>query len=184
MDDHLGVGGLTDRLERWLATARADDAAAARARERWLRQIAEESSSFAGVLLDLAERATPVIVQSRGGRRHRGTITAVGVDFVALHTAQRADLLIAHLGIASIRTDGVASGAIGDRRPTYALAMAEAGAALAGDRPRVLVHTSADDDGTSGELRSAGTDVLTIQLDGNAGAAYVPIAAISELRLV
>ncbi len=179
----MGVASVADRLERWLATARADDAAAARARERWLRQMAEESSSFAGVLLDLAERGAPVIVQTRGGRRHRGTIIVVGVDFVALHTAQRADLLVAYTGIASVRTDGV-SAPVGDRQVTFALDLAEAVAALASDRPRVLVHAGADGEGTSGELRSAGEDVVTVQLDGNAGAAYVPIASISELRLV
>jgi hypothetical protein len=184
VDDHLGVRAIADRFERWLATARADDAAAARARERWLLQVAEESSSLAGVLLDLAVRGAPGIVQSRGGRRHRGTITVVGMDFVALRTAQHADLLMAYTGIASVRTDAGASAPIGDREATFALGFAEAIAALASDRPRVHVHASADSEGTSGELRSAGEDVVTIQLDGNAGAAYVPIASISEFRLV
>ena len=183
MDDHLGMAGVAGRLERWLAAARADDAAAARSRERWLRQVAEESSSFAGVMLDLAERGAPVLVHTGGGRRHRGVLVAVGADFAALHTAQGNDVLIAFSGTASVRPDGAAPGPVGDRRPTFALDFAEAVAALAADRPRVLLVTNPDGDGIAGELRSAGRDVATLRLDGGVGTAYVPIAAIAELRL-
>ncbi|MBA2283054.1 MAG: hypothetical protein H0W25_17730, partial [Acidimicrobiia bacterium] len=53
---------LLARLAAWAAAARVDEAAAARSRERWLRQAADEGASFTGVLLDLAERGAPVVV--------------------------------------------------------------------------------------------------------------------------
>jgi hypothetical protein len=184
VDDLLGVSGLLARLDRWVASARVDEAAASRARERWLRQIAEESASFAGVLLDLAERGEPVTVQGRGGRRHRGTISAIGADFAALRTPSGADVLLAFAGIASIRTDGHDAGPRGDRATSFELGLAEAVAAIAADRPRVLLVTTADGDGLAGELRSVGRDVATVRLDGDGGLAYVPLNAIAELRLV
>jgi hypothetical protein len=181
----LGASDLLARLDRWVAEARSDDAAAERARERWLRVAAEESATFAGVLIDLAERATPVLVHGRAGRRHRGSITAVGIDFCALRTAGGRDVLISYEGLSSVRPEAGAPGASGDRPIRLDLDLAEAIAAIAADRPRVLLVTIADGDGLAGELRSVGRDVATVRLDGTPGShAYVAIAAIAELSLV
>src|SRR3546814_9710109 len=86
-----GVPGpsFTSRLDRWVAEARVDQAAQGRARERWLRTIAEEEATFAGVLADLAERASGVALSTTAGRRHRGSIGGLGADFVALRPADR-----------------------------------------------------------------------------------------------
>ncbi|MDQ3293286.1 MAG: hypothetical protein M3527_02365, partial [Actinomycetota bacterium] len=65
---------LLARLAAWAAAARVDEAAAARSRERWLRQAADEEAMVAGVLLDLAERADTVVVQGPGGRTPRGRV--------------------------------------------------------------------------------------------------------------
>jgi hypothetical protein len=184
MEDYLGSADLLGRLDRWVAAAHVDEAAAARARGRWRRTVADESATFAGVLLDLAERGSPVMVQGRGGRRQRGKVVAVGADFAALRTAQDVDVLLAFSGIAVVRPDGRTAGPAGDRAVTFELGMAEAIAAVAADRPRVLLVTTADGDGIAGELRSVGRDVATLRLDGEAGTAYVPISAIAELRLV
>lgn len=183
MDDLLGASALRARLEQWVADARVDAAAAERSRERWLRQIAEESASFAGLLLDLAERRLQVVVQGRGGRRNRGTISAVGVDFAAIRTASGTDVLVAFGAIASVRPDDRAGGPAGDRASRFEFSIAEAIAALAGDRPRVLAVTMADGEGVSGELRSVGRDLVAVRLDGDAGTTYVPIASIAELRV-
>ena len=64
----LGGDDLLARLDRWVSDARSDEAAAARARERWLKQAADESATFSGVLFDLAERGAPVVDLSRGIR--------------------------------------------------------------------------------------------------------------------
>jgi hypothetical protein len=183
--DLLGTGrsDLLARLDAWVATAAVDEAAAARARERWLRQAAAEGASFAGVLLDLGERAAPVVVWGRAGRRHRGVLRAVGADFCGLRTAEGSDVLLTYAGIAAVRPEGRAEAVAGDRPVSLHVGVAEALTVLAEDRPRVLVVTMADADGLAGEMRAVGTDVLTLRLDG-AGrpTAYVPIPSIAEVR--
>ena len=78
-----GMDGLDD-LERWAADARAREAADARVRERWLRAQAEDGANLAGLLLALAERRETVVVTTTAAAGHRGVVTGVGVDFVAL----------------------------------------------------------------------------------------------------
>jgi hypothetical protein len=182
--DGLLGGDLVSRLDRWIAEMRSDDAAASRARERWLLTQAEESSTFVGVLLDLGEQRATVVVEGRGGRRHRGTIVAVAHDFCALRTPSGRDILLSYAGVASVRAERRTS-ATGDRAVQLEATLDEALATLAEDRPRVLVVTLAGADGLAGELRSVGRDVLTLRLDGEPAApAYVAISAIAELSLV
>jgi hypothetical protein len=183
------------RLERWAAEARVDDAARQRVRERWLRQQAEEEASLAGVLCDLAERATPAAVRTRTGRWYHGQVRAVGEDFVAVRPGSHAgsaagpaagpshggDVIVALDAVSSVRTrPGQAS--TGDRAVRTVLRMAEVLARLAAERERVLLVCSDGDDGVAGTLRSVGRDVAVVRLDGPEPAtAYVPIAAIAEL---
>lgn len=182
MDGTAADGGddLVADLTRFLAEQRADAAAAARARERWLRQAADEEAQLAGVLLDLAERADTVMVQGVGGRTHRGRVRGVGEDFVALRTG-RTDVLIPYDAVVAVRAEGrPTSGAV--RAQALDLALPEALSAVAGDRPRVLV-VSRDGTGLSGSLRSVGRDVLTLRLAEAGGTVYVPIASIAEVSL-
>ncbi len=191
MDELHGDGGLDEaagddlvgELTRWLADTRADAAAASRARERWLRQQAEEEALFAGILLDLAERAVAVVAHVPAGRRHRGAVRAVADDFCALRTSDGGDVLLRYEGLSSVRPLGPHPPLSGDRPQALDMAFGEAVAALVGDRPRVLVVTL---DGTvlSGDLRAAGRDVLTLRLDGDPRpTAYVPFRSVAELTL-
>ena len=181
----LGAPDLGARLERWVAEARSTDAAAAKARARWLRVQSEESATFAGVLIDLAERATPVVVHTRAGRRHRGVIVVVAMDFCAVRTDGGHEVLVAYRGIASVRPDANVLGPSGDRLVHAEVALAEMLSILNGDRPRVLVMTMVNDEGVAGELRSVGRDVITLRLDGGSRApVYVPIDTITEVALV
>ena len=182
----LFAGGrdLAERLAAFVAHARADSAAAARSREGFLRRTAPEDATFTGVLLDLAERGEPVLVAGAGGRRHRGVVRAVGADFVALRTPEGRHILLAHRGIASLRPEGRATEATGDRPLELPLGLAEALAVVAEDRPRVLVVTVAGDEGLAGELGAVGRDVLTVRLDGtDRPAVYVPTANLAEVSL-
>ena len=180
----LGGPDLLRRLSAWAAEARADDAASARSRQRWLRQAADEDATFAAVLLDLAERRSPVVVTGRAGRRHRCTVAAVGADFALVRIDGATDALLSFAGIASVRPEAAQPAAAGDRTVDLDVSMAEALAVIGEDRPRVLVVTMADADGLAGELRSVGRDVATLRLDGaDRATAYVPIASIAELRL-
>jgi hypothetical protein len=172
-----------DDLERWAAGARAQDAAEARVRERWLRQAAEEEASFAGLLVDMAEDARPVSVTTTAGRRHHGPITGVGTDFVAVEGPAARLVLLRLSAVAEVRA------ATGTRRPAAAtarepldVALAEVLAQAAANRPRVAVVLG--DVTVVGELRAVGTDVLTIRTDGEPGGlSYVTLASVSEVSL-
>jgi hypothetical protein len=179
-----GGADLTRRLADFAADARADVAASARAREGFLRRTAPEEATFAGVLVDLAERGSPVLVVGANGRRHRGVLRTVGRDFAGLRTPDGRDVLLAHHGIASVRPDGRAPEAAGDRSVSSPLGLAEALAVLAEDRPRVLVVTVPGDEGLAGTLGSVGRDVVAVLLDGaDRRTAYVAVAAIAEVTL-
>ncbi|HXH57916.1 hypothetical protein [Iamia sp.] len=177
-----GGGGedLVAELTRYLAEQRVDAAAAARARERWLRQAADEEALVAGVLLDVAERAELVVIQGVSGRTHRGTVRGVGEDFVAVRTG-RSDVLLPYDAIVAIRPEGRPRGGA-DRAQALDLAFAEALSALVGERPRVLV-VSRDGTGLSGDLRAVGRDVLTLRIAEADGTVYVPIAALAEVNV-
>lgn len=178
----LSAEGLVGELTRWLADSRVDAAATSRARERWLRQQAGEEALFAGVLLDLAERGSMVLVHAAGSRRHRGRVRAVADDFCALRSEEGADVLLAYNGIVSVQPHGEALVATGDRPSALDMTLGEALAAMVGDRPRVLVVTH-DGAGMAGELRAVGRDVVTLRPDGDARVSYVPLRAVAEVSI-
>lgn len=182
--ESLGGPNLLDTLAMWTAEARVDEAIRSRSRERWLRQQAEESSTFTGVLADLADRGRAVMVQSAGGRRHRGVVTAVGVDFVALRTDQGKDVLLATEGISSVRPQARETRALSGRTLELSYRLVEAIAALAEERPRVLLVTSEVDGTMAGELWTVGQDVITLRVDGETRSnVYVRLGAVMELSL-
>lgn len=175
---------MLDDLERWAAGARAQEAAEARVRERWLRQAAEEEASFAGLLIDLAEDGRPVSVATTAGRRHHGPIVAVGTDFVAVSGPDGRVVLVSLGAVAEVRP------AAGARHPPAATAdrqhlgvtMAEVVAQAAATRPRVAI--AAGDVTVVGHLRAVGVDVLTVRTDGEPpGQSYVTLASVSEVSL-
>ncbi len=179
-----GSPTFTARLDRWVAEARVDEAALRRSRERWLREVAEQEATLAGVLADLAERRTPLTVHTRGGRRHHGTIRVIGVDFVALGLPSGADVLLANAAIGVVRTAPAVEPTVGDRIVATELRLADVLAELAADRERVLVVTDAGNDTVAGQLRSVGHDIAVVRTDGERPAtAYVSLAAIGEVTI-
>lgn len=185
------MDGIED-LERWAADARAREAADARVRERWLRAQAEEGTSLAGVLLNLAERGETVLVTTTVATRHRGAITGVGVDFVALAVASGTTTLVALTALGQVRAldggkpnrppatgDGVQ--AVQDRQ-AFGVRLADVLGQAAGQRPRVSVHTG--DASVVGDLRAVGDDMLTLRADGAAGLVYVSLASVSEVSFL
>jgi hypothetical protein len=173
-----------DDLERWAAGARAQEAAEARVRERWLRQAAEEEASFAGLLVDLAEDGRPVSVTTVTGRRHHGPVVAVGTDFVAVGGPEGRLVLVASAALAEVRAAGGTRRppAAGSGRDALGVTLAEVLAQAVANRPRVAVVLG--DVLVVGQLRAVGTDVLTIRTDGEpAGLSYVTLASVSEVSL-
>ncbi len=182
-DAPLDGPGWSGALGRWLAEARVDDAARARARQRWLERQAAEETSFGSVLVDLAERGRPVLVQTAAARRHRGRLVGVGVDFVAMHTDSDADVLVATGAIHSMRTEPGQPAALSGRAVILERHLADAVAALAAERPRVVVATGADA-AVIGDLVSTGRDVVTLRVDGDTRAnVYIPLDAVVEIAL-
>ena len=180
-------------LERWAADARAREAADARVRERWLRAQAAEEASLAGVLLALAERRETVVVTMASGRRHRGVVTGVGVDFVVVEVPAGTSTLVVLAAVGDVRVaeDGggpasrvATTGASPSGDPPTALGvrLADVLAQAAGQRPRVAVSAGAA--AVVGELRGMGSDVLTLRTDGDARAVYVPLASLSEVSFL
>lgn len=179
-----GAGSFSARLERWVAEARVDDAAAQRSRERWLREVAEQEATLAGVLADLAERRTAVAVRTSAGRQHHGTIQVIGVDFVALRLASGTEVLLAVRGLGVVRTAPAVDAALGDRAVATELRLADVLAELAAERERVLLVTTSGGDAVAGVLRSVGQDVVVLRTDAERpGTAYVPLAAIGEVAI-
>lgn len=178
-----GSAGFAAHLDRWVAEARISEAALGRARERWLREVAEQEATLAGVLADLAERQTTVSVRLRGGRRHHGTISAVGADFVVVGQTMGVDLLIRVAAIATVGTAPDVGATIGDRTVGTELRLADVLAELAADRERVVVATEAGEL-LAGQLRSVGHDVAVLRTETVPPAtAYLPLAAIVEVSL-
>jgi hypothetical protein len=195
-----GVDGAGD-LERWAADARAREAADARVRERWLRAQASEEASLAGVLLALAERRETVVVTTSTGRRHRGVVTGVGVDFVVVEVPAGTSTLVVLAAVGDVRVaaeDGgpasrvATTGASSSDRAgtsddglattTLGVRLGDVLAQAAGQRPRVTVHAGTTS--VVGELRAMGGDVLTLRTDGDARAVYVPLASLSEVSFL
>jgi hypothetical protein len=175
----LGGGELAGdvSLDRWAADARADEAAAARSRERWLAQQAVEEATFAGTLVALAERVDRVVLLLAGGGRRTGVVSAVGDDFCELRDRGRI-VLVALDAIASVqpheqRGPATGSSAPGDRRLLGALAL------HCGDRPRVQVVTRGGES-VGGILVAVGEDVITVEVDGARGVVYIRAGAVAE----
>lgn len=189
-DDNCRVDGedpvvddsLHRALQRWVADGAADDAASERARVRMLRSVAEEESTFAGVIVALAERGAPVTVATTTGRTHRGRVVAVGRDFMVVREAQAPPVFVAFHAAVSVRpAPGRGGPALtGDRPAPLDASLAAVLGAMAADRPRV--HTAAPGDPTvlAGELRAVGADVAVLRGDDGTPV-YVNLGAVAEV---
>lgn len=178
----LGAGpGFTERLDAWVAAARIDGAAAERARERWLAEVAGQEATLSGVLADLAERRAVVAVATRPGRRHRGTIGLIGADFVVLRAEAGSELAVSTGAITDVRSVGRVD-VLGDRMLGTELRLADVLAELAADREEVALVTSAGD-ALAGRLRNVGQDVLALRVGDPPTVVHVPLAAVVEVRL-
>jgi hypothetical protein len=174
------VDRLLADLAAWQAGQRTEDAARARSRERSLRLQAEEDATLAGLLLDAAERAEPVVVMTQGGRTHRGLVVNVGADFVAVRGVSGGRLaFVALAAVGAVRAGGpTATGA----RPPGATRLVDVLARLVDDHPRVQIVTAGEV--LNGDLVAVGHDVATLRLDNaEPPLAYVALASVSEVSL-
>lgn len=151
-------------LDSWLAGLRAGEDAGARRRERALELQVSEEASFHGVLVDLAEHGRRVALDTTVGSRPL-ELRGVGIDFCAGFDHGRW-VLVPLAAVAAVRPLG--SGRElpgGNRAGGIDATLLEALADLLADRPRLVV-TVASGEPVVGELRSVGTDVVTLRSDG------------------
>ena len=173
-----------DPLVELLDEGRACEEAAARARARAVGRQAEEGAHLAGTLVDLAERRTMVAVRTDTGRTHHGIVLAVGADHLRLRAESGGEPLVRLSSIVSVRLRaGDAGPARGERAPVDDQRLLEALGRVVEERPRVTLVVRGGEV-LAGRLRSVGTDVVSVELDGDAGAGlYVAGAAITEAWL-
>jgi hypothetical protein len=150
-------------LSRWVAEGSSDQAALARARQHWLERRAEEEATLVGSIIDLAERGQAITIATTAGGRHTGAVVAVGSDFAILRVHRFGDIVIRHDAIAFLRPFPGDNTPTGDRPLEINLALADALVELSAERPRVQIATGGEE--LTGELRSAGYNVLALRLD-------------------
>lgn len=173
-----------DPLVELLDEGRAGAGRVARARERALRQAAEEEASLAGTLVDLAERGSRVVVRTETGRAHAGVVEGVGGDYCVV----RSDTGVAvHLRLTALTTVRPSPGerhvpASGDRVVAAGSLLVEALGRVVHQRPDVALVTRGGDV-VVGTLRAVGADVVTVWPGpgtGTEGPCYVAADAITE----
>lgn len=166
------------------AEVAADQSVRDRVGERTLRSVAAEEATLSGIVVDLAEQQSQVVVRTLAGRFHRGVIVATGRNFLVVRDAPRAPVFVPFGGVAWVRPSGsLHHDAAGARPSPLGTSFAAILVVLATDRPRVQVATAGDEP-LAGTLQSVGADVLTLRLDGDGRMwAHVPLASVAEIVL-
>lgn len=159
----LSPGDPLAALTRWVAEGSSDQAARSRARQHWLERQAEEEATLIGSIIDLAERGRAITITTTAGGRHTGVVVAVGSDFAIVREPRFGDTVIRHDAIAFLRPFPGDNTPTGDRHLDINLALADALVELSAERPRVQIATGGEE--LTGELRSAGYNVMALRLD-------------------
>ena len=178
-DDSVGLGGPDPMaaVTRFVGEGAVEFAARSRSRTRWQRQLAVEEGTWLGLLCELAETQTTMVVDTTIGRRLRGTITAVGHDFVTVAPTIGGHVIVAIAAISAIQQ---ASGnpastgtglTVSTDRPTLRELLTE----LAGDRPQLTWHLT-DRTSVTGQLIGVAHGFVQLRDTGTPPSTnYVPI---------
>lgn len=187
-----GIEGGTPRpddflaeLARWAASERVGRSAAERSRTRLLQDQAAATATWAGLLVDLAERRSDVTVSVRAGPAVSGRLVATARDFVVVENRRAVPVMVRTDAVTAVAPSGVGTGAErpgGHRPPPLDLTLAGALDALAGERAPVVVRAGSDL--ITGWVVACGQDVVTIRAEG-AGArpVYLPVSSVSCVEL-
>jgi hypothetical protein len=177
------VDGLLAALGRWAADERGAEAGRQRSRERWLRQQATGSATFTGVLTDLAEAGTEVVVTTTA-RAWSGAVVGVGRDFCVVEDRRGAGILVATAAVISVtaapggRRLGRPGEPSGERAAPLGLRLIDALGMLAGERNPVLLSLGIDHQ-VPGELIAVGSDVVTLRVERPPGTStHIPLERI------
>jgi hypothetical protein len=175
IDIDRGLVGLLDE-------ARRAEAVAQRSRQRWLQEQAQESATFAGTLIDLAEARRSVVVETAVGSHHTGRIRDVGADVCLIETRSAQLVALRLSAVASVRTlDDHWPLPSSDRELRRARTFHAHMADLVAQRRWGCVVMSTVP--VTGRLWALGADVVTVKLDtgGSGGFRACNLAAVTEV---
>jgi hypothetical protein len=164
---------LSGAMAEWAADQRADHAARARSRVDWLRRQAAEAATLAGVLIDLAERAAPVRLETQAGP-HDGRVEVVTTGLCALRRRDGSVTLVALSAVTALHSSDAL--ATGDRAPAIELDMAGALCALCADRSAVTIAVVGGSQ-VVGALETVGTELVSVK--GDRGLVLVVLDAVT-----
>jgi len=154
-------------IEHFAAALGADRSARDRARQRWLERQSAESSSMAGILLDLAELEESAMFSLRSGRRFGARVGAVGDEITMLEDSDSNRLLLRHSTLASVRPQAGRQ-ITGDRLVSRPFGFDDALSLVAEDRPDASLLDRSGQAVLFARLMSVGVDVLTVRPNGRA----------------
>lgn len=177
-------------LARWAARDRTARAATERSRTRTLAEQSLSTSTWTGLLVDLAESGAEVALWSGPGLTRNGRLVGVARDFVVLEPAGQGPVLIRTATLQAVRpvepgaqstqpaqsAQPARSARAGERGHPSELTLAAALEALAGERAPARVQTSSQ--AFVGTIIGCGEDVLTVKSDGPDRPVYVALNAV------
>ena len=137
---------------------------------------------MAGLVADAAERGEALAVELVGGARLVGRAWSVSPSVTALRLDGGEDVLVALGAVATVRVVGDAAGVAPTPRAVEAAgdgSLAEALAALVGDRPVVAVRAGDGRALAAGELVGVGGDVCSVATE--AGLVHVAVGAVATV---
>ena len=162
-------------LTRFVGEGAVEHAARVRSRIRWQSQLAVEEGTWVGLLCELAETQATTLIDTSIGRRLRGSITAVGSDFVTLTTTTGGQILLAIAAISAVQLSPGQSANTGRVPATDRTTLSELLGELAIDRPVLTWHLT-DRTSTTGQLIGVGRGFAQLRLAGTPPpTSYVPI---------
>ena len=184
--------GLARLIDRWAADARADDAAAQRSQERWLRQAAAEDTDLHSLLVGAAEHGTPVRLTTVSGHEVAGDARGAGADFVLVGMEGRGEGLVALDAVRTVRSAGGglpeappadATGDVVEDTDGAAAPLLVDVLALVGAGERRVRLLLAGAEVVEGDLVAVGPDVATVRTEGPAERVHVALAALEGVWL-
>ena len=170
-------------LAGWAARDRTARSAAERSRSRTLADQSTSTSTWMGLLVDLAEARTDVTVTAGPGSTRTGRLVGVAQDFVVLEQTGRGPVLVPTAGLHAVTPldPSARPAGAGERRPPSRLSLAAALEALAAEKAPARVQLAGQT--ILGAIVGCGEDVLTVRSEGGARPVYVALNAVVWIEI-